>query len=193
MLPFAHYYRNDIRATEMTRGTTAAWLIAAAAFVTLGVCAAAWFVQLGAAKEREEAAQSSLREFKRAAEGLQDVSAQKDVELAKVKEKSDVIGQRLRAALARTPDCSLGADAGRVLRDVVQAPGATAGPGDQARPDAADPAVAGGGGDQVEIDGQPVSCKAVAEWAQRNIAICQQDAVRFRGAIRSYEVIEGVR
>lgn len=177
----------------MTRLNTVAMLIAAALFVALGVSAAVWFLNAGEAKAREEIAQSSVREFKRAAEGLQVVSAQKDADLAKAKEKSDAIGQRLRAALARTPDCTLGADAGRVLRDVVPDAGSSAGPGDQAGANPADPTVPGGGGDRVEIEGRPVSCKAVAEWAQRNIAICQQDAVRFRGSIQSYEVIEGVR
>lgn len=177
----------------MTRLNTMAVLIAASLFTALGVAAAVWFFQAGESKVREEIAQSSMREFRRAAEGLQQVNAEKSADLSEAKEKSDAIAKQLRAALARSPDCTLGADAGRVLRDAIPTTSSTTGPRDQARPDSVDSAVADRGGDQVEVDGRPVSCKAVAEWAQRNIGICQQDAVRFRGAIQSYEVIEGVR
>lgn len=101
-------------------------------------------------------------------------------------EKSNALESRLRRALSRDPDCSLGGDVGGVLRDAVP-PVAGAAAADQGRPEAADPAVGGGAG-VVEVDGRPVSCHAVALWAVRNIAISKENSLLLEEAVEQYEL-----
>lgn len=103
--------------------------------------------------------------------------------------EADALQTKLRRALARSPDCSLGADVGGLLRDAVPSdPGAAASREVGAK--AADPVVGDRSG-AVEVEGRPVSCKAIAVWATRNIAISNENSELFSEAVRQYEIARG--
>lgn len=104
-----------------------------------------------------------------------------------LKESSNALQSKLNRALARSADCSLSGDVGRVLRDAVPAdPGAAA--SSEVRAKAAAALVADRSG-TVEVDGRPVSCKAIAVWATKNIAISQENSELFSEAVRQYEIV----
>lgn len=170
-------------------GVIAAYLALALALIAgLGV-----FVvmseRLAEARQEAKQARESLdlaREVQRLSNASMSRSQEKINEL---KGDADALQARLRRAMARTPDCNLGADVGRVLRDAVPAdPGAAA--RREVRPQAADPAVGDRSG-TVEVEGRPVSCQAIAVWATRNIAISNENSELFSEAVRQYEIVRG--
>lgn len=121
----------------------------------------------------------------RAALDAQAVKTNKELRLQK--EKADVLQGKLRAALAATPDCRLAGAVGGVLRDIGREPGNT-GPEPDASGAVRAPGatVAGGVGDSGQ-DGS-VSCKAIAEWAERNIQVSERNRIKGEGIRDAYDI-----
>lgn len=180
-------------------------LFLAGLLLAIGGAAAGAFTASWALHNRVEAAQ---RDAANARQTLKDERALRDAvdgntetvawNLAVEQEKNRDLETQLQLALKSVRDCSLGPDVGRVLRDAVPdtkpAPVADRVP---QRPEASGVAGAGGAGDQgagsrepvIEVEGREVSCKAVAEWAVRNVGIAQENAVEHRGVMEQYEIV----
>lgn len=171
-------------------GNTLLLLLAAIATGAALCMSMVWPKVVEARSQAKEAVESAAQYSE--AVRLSNASMAKTISaLDQQQEKSNALESRLRRALSRSADCSLGGDVGSVLRDAVPAdPGPSA--ADQGGAEAADPAVGGGAG-TVEVDGRPVSCQAIAVWATRNIAIAKDNSLLLEEAVRQYELNRAAR
>lgn len=170
-------------------------VIAVSALSLVGGAGGVWWHmsdKVSAAEQKAKDATQTLKDERELRKVVDQNAENVGKSLEAQKELTRVAQSRLSPALAKSPDCSLSPGAGRVLRDVVPQP---ANPAPEQRAEdwskQADSAGGGRAGDQVEVDGRPVSCKAIAEWATRNIGIAQADAVRHQGVIDQYEIVRG--
>lgn len=137
------------------------------------------------AERRAEAAEAKVKETNKQAAELFD-SGKKFIDKINLqKGESDALRTKLSSALRRSPDCTLSADVGRLLRNATRVPASAAtdpGPGSQAA--ATDQP--GRGGEATE---QPVSCQAITVWANENLARMQTNILQTEDIQAAYEIV----